>query len=90
MTDTLIAGVERVEEAFSGLGLGDGTFAPLARATAGFVVGGFLMEAVRPDFAYTNGARRPWAITDPGSKDKTYIPWWSVGAGLAVAWGLFI
>jgi hypothetical protein len=90
MSDSIVAGVERVERAFDGLGLGSGTFAPVARFTAGFVVGGFMMEAVRPEFAYTHGGRRPWAITDPNEANKTYIPWWAPGVGLGMLFGLFI
>lgn len=90
MSDSIVAGVERVERAFDGLGLGSGTFAPVARLTFGFVIGGFLMEAVRPEFAYTNGARRPWAISDPQEPNRTYIPWWAPGVGLGILSGLFI
>lgn len=90
MSDIILDGVDKLEGAFSGLGLGSGTFAPVARFTAGFVVGGFMMEAIRPQFAYTAGARRPWAITDPQEPGRTYIPWWVPGVGLGLFSGLFI
>ncbi len=90
MTDSLVAGVEKIEGAFSGLGLGDGAFAPVARMGAGFVVGSLVMEAVRPSFAYTNGARRPWAVTNPSEAGRTLFPWWVPGLITGVAFGVFI
>ncbi len=77
------------EQTFSALPGGNRA---VVRGAYGFAIGYLIMEAMKPTFAYNpDGSKRPWVFF---SKDEqpgaTFIPWWSVPAGLAIGFGMFI
>lgn len=90
MTEVLYKVTDNLETTFSGLGLGDGTFAPIGRFAFGFFVASVAMEAVRPAVAYNGDKRRPWAITSPQDPAQTYLPWWLPGVGTGILFSVFV
>jgi len=90
MTDVLYKVTDNLETTFTGLGLGDGTFAPVGRFAIGFVLGAGIMEVVRPSVAYNGLQRRPWAVTSPSDPAGTFLPWWGPGIVGGILFGVFI
>ena len=88
--ETAVALTDNLEHTFYGLGLGDGTFAPIGRGAVGFLVGSAAMEVFRPSVAYNGLQRRPWAITSPSDPAGTYMPWWAPGVITGILFGVFI
>lgn len=80
------ATIDKVEDAFSALGLGQ---SPLMRGVAGFGVGCLISSAIRSDIMYKNGQARPWSMLSD-DRDATPFPWWSPGLALGIAAGMFI
>lgn len=83
-----------VERVFDAMGMGSGPYAPAMRMGFGAAVGYVLVEAVKPDFAYTpDGQARPWSLTQDGVDNPevaTPVPWWSVPAATGIICGMFV
>jgi len=92
MAETLVKLTDNLETTFTGLGLGDGPFAPVARFGAGFIMGTVIYGFFSPRLSYNaDGTKRPWAILDNNPQSGgTYFPWWAPGVGLGTLFGAFI
>ncbi len=82
--------LDKIEGAFSGLGLGQ---SPMMRGVAGFAVGVALEElAFRggDNLFYKGLQHRPWTVTHPDDPNATPFPWWTPGVAGFVLFGMFI
>ncbi len=80
-----------VEKGFDSIGLMKGQSAPAKRFLFGSLVGGGLVYAAKPGFAFKeDGTPRPWAISSPHMDDKTALPWFLPGIALGFFSGFMI
>lgn len=76
-----------LEAPFDALGL---MGSPGKRFLFGTVVGGGLMYAFKPSFAFSGNDAKPWAVTNPAAHNKTPIPWFLPAFALGLFSGLLI
>ncbi len=80
-----------IEKGFDGLGMMQGSFAPVKRAVFGAAVGYIIGEALRPPWSHTSsGQKRPWIYLSGESSSATLIPWWAHPLAGAVICGILI
>jgi hypothetical protein len=86
-----VAAIDKVEQVFDSFGMMRGAAAPVMRFGVGFLVGGLLVYAARPSFAFNkDGTARPWVPIAGGDKNATVTPWWTVGVALGGAFSILI
>ncbi len=99
-----IPGVSELERVFDSIGLGKGSFAPVARAGFTFAVVAGVQHLVKPSYAYDEqGNVRPWRY-GPGElahmldeetgeqlpSNATSFPWFALPSAAGLAVGLFV
>jgi len=68
-----------IERAFDGLGMMQGSLAPIKRAAFGAGLGYIIGEAIRPSWSHTSsGAHRPWLYLSGDNASGTLLPWWTL------------
>ncbi len=86
-----VVAVDKVEQVFDSLGMMRGAAAPILRFGTGFLIGGLLVYAARPSFAFDkDGSARPWVATAGDAKNATVTPWWGVGVAVGAAFSILI
>lgn len=83
--------MDTIENAFDKVGLMQGTYAPLLRATTGAVMGSVVVFGFKPELMWnSDGTLRPWVITSPNDPNPTMFPWWMAVGLPAALFGVFV